>query len=67
MAVITTTRPKAMLQTTVRMDEDLVDIVNDEAEHRGTTFSEVVRASLKETLFGVSRRPREGRREPCHR
>jgi hypothetical protein len=59
-------RPTPKVKRTVRLDVDLSEAVESEAEHRGTTFAEVVRTTLAAGLFGLSRR-QEGRRAPCAR
>jgi hypothetical protein len=66
MALNATTDRPAKVKRTYRLDADLADTIDNEAEHRGTSSAEVVRSTLAAALFGLARR-QEGRREPCHR
>lgn len=59
-------RHEPKLKRTYRLPVDLLDCIDAEAEHRGTSSAEVVRQTLAAALFGVSRR-QEGRRAPCGR
>ncbi len=42
----------SMKRTTITLPDELVDLVEHEVRRRGTSFSEVVRWSIRETLIG---------------